>query len=155
MQSSGKKILSIFSVVLLILAVMGMYSLITGKFQLCIFRIFTGFPCPGCGLTRALIALLKGKWQISLQYHPLLLPVLFTLLTAFAAHTAEKFPRLKLLHFFTALNTSKYFYPVIFAIIMVLYLYRMFTLFPGGPDPMTYDFSSIAGKLYTIFFSGK
>ena len=30
-----------------------------------------GQPCPGCGLTRALSALMGGEWQIALQSHPL------------------------------------------------------------------------------------
>lgn len=36
----------------------------------CIFRTLTGYYCPGCGGTRACIALLHGHFLRSLLYHP-------------------------------------------------------------------------------------
>lgn len=36
----------------------------------CFFANTTGLPCPGCGMTRATAALLKGQWGLALQYHP-------------------------------------------------------------------------------------
>ena len=37
----------------------------------CPFDAALGRPCPGCGLTRALVLLLGGQWQAGLQTHPL------------------------------------------------------------------------------------
>lgn len=36
----------------------------------CVFSDLTGLPCPGCGLTRAGGALLRGEWRAALQFHP-------------------------------------------------------------------------------------
>lgn len=47
-------------------------------FPLCPVAGSLGAPCPGCGLTRATLALLHGDWQGALRFHPLvwlLLPV--------------------------------------------------------------------------------
>lgn len=38
---------------------------------LCPFRLLTGLPCPGCGMTRSVVALAHGDLHASLFYHPL------------------------------------------------------------------------------------
>ncbi|NCO33000.1 MAG: DUF2752 domain-containing protein [Armatimonadetes bacterium] len=38
--------------------------------SLCPFKMMTSLPCPGCGLTRSLIALSHGSLSLSLRYHP-------------------------------------------------------------------------------------
>lgn len=45
----------------------------------CVWNYFLGIPCPGCGMTRALIALLHGDVKTSLKYHFMLfsVPILF------------------------------------------------------------------------------
>ena len=35
----------------------------------CSFREVTGYPCPGCGLTRGVCALVQGQWDLAIQYH--------------------------------------------------------------------------------------
>jgi hypothetical protein len=61
-----------------ILAV-GLYlyrSHVYGGSTLCVARLITGIPCPGCGLTRATCSMLHGEWTLSLSMHLLCLPVL-------------------------------------------------------------------------------
>lgn len=40
----------------------------------CPFYSILGLPCPGCGMTRSLIHFLKGDFQASFRYHPMLIP---------------------------------------------------------------------------------
>lgn len=35
----------------------------------CSFRDVTGYPCPGCGLTRGVCALVQGDWDRAIQFH--------------------------------------------------------------------------------------
>ena len=35
----------------------------------CVFKAAVGLPCPGCGMTRATAALLRGEWQEALRLH--------------------------------------------------------------------------------------
>lgn len=45
----------------------------------CFFKSHFGMECPGCGMQRSLIALLKGDIMDSLQYHAALIPFLITI----------------------------------------------------------------------------
>jgi hypothetical protein len=39
--------------------------------SLCAFQVWTGQPCPGCGMTRSIVRLSHGDVGASLGYHPL------------------------------------------------------------------------------------
>ena len=41
----------------------------------CGFRFVFGAPCPGCGMTRAMAALLRGDVAGSFRWHPLAIPL--------------------------------------------------------------------------------
>lgn len=41
-------------------------------FKPCMFRLLTGWYCPGCGGTRAFIALISGRIGDSIRLHPLI-----------------------------------------------------------------------------------
>lgn len=62
-----------WTLVLLALAVGHLMPLawLTSGPSFCPFKVATGMPCPGCGLTRSSVALLHGDLGTSLYYHPL------------------------------------------------------------------------------------
>ena len=140
----------------LIFAALGVLSLLTGKVQVCLFRFHTGLPCPGCGLTRAFLALLRGDFRASVQFHALLLPVLFTLLAALAgtiAQAREKAGRSsgKILSLFGVLHKKKLFYLAAFLLLFLYYLVRMILFFPAGPEPMVFEKNSLPGILCSLW----
>ena len=48
----------------------------TGLALPCPFRAVTGLLCPGCGVTRLCLALLRGDWAGAWRANPALLPML-------------------------------------------------------------------------------
>ena len=61
-----------------------------GFYPRCPFFVLTSLECPGCGMTRALAALLHGQFALSWHYNPLAL----LLLPALAAYFATGYGRL-------------------------------------------------------------
>ena len=50
----------------------------------CVFKSHFGLECPGCGMQRALISLLKGNLLESFRYHPALIPFIITVILLIA-----------------------------------------------------------------------
>lgn len=60
---------------LLLAPVAGLIAIFTVPFgpapTICPFALITGIPCPGCGLTRAVVALAHGDIGSAVAFHPL------------------------------------------------------------------------------------
>lgn len=48
-------------------------ELLFGAF--CPLVIFCGIPCPGCGVSRAALCLLTGRWRQAWQFNPMIFPI--------------------------------------------------------------------------------
>ncbi|MDD4576477.1 MAG: DUF2752 domain-containing protein [Bacteroidales bacterium] len=75
----------------------------------CVYKNLTGYPCPGCGMTRSTISLFKGNIIDSFFYNPLAIVVNIMVLVAFVWMIVdlaqnkvrfEPFIRKKMHHFF-------------------------------------------------------
>lgn len=61
----------------------------------CIFKSLFGYECPGCGIQRSFILLIKGQLQASLELYPALIPlillVLYSVLTTYYPKYKNKY----------------------------------------------------------------
>lgn len=105
----------------------------------CPFLIITGFPCAGCGLTRAVFYILTGQFARGMNLNPAA-PFWIAWIVYF------------LVMRYVCGKNSKWlmrFLGVVAVITLGVYLYRMLTQFPGNP-PMTYYRNNIMSKYSTI-----
>lgn len=73
-KSSAPLSLGVFAGVLLGTTALGVGAMVFffnpsthGFYPVCMFHALTGLNCPGCGMTRALYALLHGNWLLALK----------------------------------------------------------------------------------------
>jgi hypothetical protein len=85
----------------------------------CPFKKLTGIDCPGCGMQRAIIALLKGDIYHSLSYYPACIAILITsLFVAFS----------KIFHFNKTQVIKKSLCFITVSIITVSYIIKLYNL---------------------------
>lgn len=69
---SAWKVGRIFYVAIVALGTIVAYSLPVLSYQmpLCLFKLMTGYPCAGCGMTRAFEAASRGRFKEAFEWHP-------------------------------------------------------------------------------------
>ena len=105
--------------------------------ELCLIKTVTGYPCPGCGMTRAYLNFFSGNLHEALHYHPLFLMIpVIILMTGILFFTKKKGLRL----FATGV--------LILCILLLIsvYIYRMSQFFPEI-KPMDYNKDAIIPRL--------
>lgn len=111
----------------------------------CIFRATCGLPCPGCGLTRSVLAILHGDWQLSLRMHPLTGLLAIYALYFLLKHALQ---RMKQPFGLASAVERKAMIGLIIALLAV-YAIRMILFFPDQA-PMTWNPDSIVGQLLRL-----
>ena len=107
----------------------------------CTLRSITGLPCPGCGLTRALIAALRGDLAAALQLHPLfwlaplVLPAVLYCLAFNPALLSARWVRIAWI--------------VLAALFVAVYIIRMILFFPVS-EPLTWNADAFLPRIWRL-----
>lgn len=105
----------------------------------CPMVMFTGYPCPGCGLTRAGVALLRGDFALAFSIHPFIYAIaVWGMFFVWNRYFSEK--------------KSKWVVRGLLLIVVgmiVFYIYRMMTEYPGTP-PMSYYENNLLQKIVKL-----
>ena len=102
------------------------FGKVTGS--ICLIRGLTGIPCPSCGMSRAIIAVINGDIINAFKFHPLFwLPFVALLLIIFKRRFFKKILICSII------------------LIMLVYILRMTMLFPHI-EPMQYNEKAIFNK---------
>ena len=100
--------------------------------SLCVVKNTVGLPCPGCGLSRATLAMLTGDWSAMWAYHPLA-PIISPLVIGFVVFGLSRALGFRQ----CAIPLPKslpLFWWILGSTILVLWLGRLLGYFGGHPD---------------------
>lgn len=84
----------------------------------CPIKWFTGISCPSCGMTRAVLSIMKFDFKMALYYHPLFWLIIPSVL--FIIHAKKPI--------FGNKNYQLIFLAVLTAVIMTVYFIRLFDI---------------------------
>ena len=123
----GKALILILLGLCIIFFFIKRFGVTTGS--ICLIRGLTGIPCPSCGMSRAIIAVINGDIINAFKFHPLFwLPFVALLLIIFKRRFFKKILICSII------------------LIMLVYILRMTMLFPNI-EPMQYNERSILNQI--------
>lgn len=114
--------------------------------RICPISIITGYPCPGCGITRAFFFFLTFRWNLAFSYNP----TIFLWLLIF---TWGIFLRYFIKDNTFQKNQKKIFIRAVTTVGLIsiaVYIVRMNIFYPNVP-PMTYNSFNILHLLHKLF----
>lgn len=122
------------------ITVYALFAYAFGNESICIFKVYAGLPCPGCGMTRSFIALSQGHMHQAFYWHPLWpLVIIGPLVYAFLDKRGK------------GQREKDLFVWVIFIIFVSTYAYRMYLYFPDQ-SPMDFNNHSYFYQIYEHLF---
>lgn len=84
----------------------------------CPYKHYLGIDCPGCGMQRSIIELLKGNFVESFQAYPALIPLMILLLFL-GLHLKFKFTH--------GAQIVKYLFIFVVSIVVINYIFKLIT----------------------------
>ena len=125
----------------LLISLFVLYLLVTYLLKIpnCLVKLVCGYPCPGCGLTRAGFAVLRFDFAAAIHFNPLIFIIPLVLLVIIYK---DYFVFRKIYH-------NKYFWISLLLLSIGLYIYRMIVVFPNVP--MNYDSRNLIEHVLQLF----
>lgn len=106
----------------------------------CPLVIFCGFPCPGCGVTRATVCFFTGRWQQAWQLNPVVFPiVLAAVYFCFNRYLLGRKAR-----------GIRVLIAVIFGLLILVYCIRMYIFFPDRV-PYVYTRDNVLVRFFPFY----
>lgn len=102
--------------------------------------LLTGYPCPGCGMTRAMFKVLRFDFKGAFEIHPFIYPIGILFVTFCISRYILDGKYMKYV---------KWFMILIAAGMILLYVYRMITMFPDTA-PMTYYSNNYFNRIMNL-----
>jgi hypothetical protein len=126
--------------IIIVAVLWGILNLLFHRF--CPVVLICGYPCPGCGITRAFWAFVTLHPVKAFHYNPVYPLWLAVLLAAFW------------IRYVKGKSLKGLYYPLLFTgvITLLVYIYRMIFMFPGD-EPMVYVHENLFSIIRSFFNS--
>lgn len=108
----------------------------------CPLVIFSGFPCPGCGMSRASACFLAGRWEQAWRLNPVVFPVM-GVAAYFGVNRYLLGKKAKGL---------KWLIAAVFVLLLAVYCLRMYLYFPGRV-PYVYMKDNVLARMFPFYES--
>ena len=106
----------------------------------CPLVIFGGIPCPGCGVSRATLCFMTGRWQRAWQLNPMVFPIV--LAAAYFGWNRYLMGR--------KAKGIKAITAVLLVSLIIVYGVRMYMYFPNRV-PYVYTENNLLAHLYSVY----
>lgn len=126
----------------LALVILIFYYLITEILfhQFCVLTIVTGFPCPGCGITRALLQVCQGHFITAWNLNPnIYLWIFFGIYACYFRYILGK-----------KIPAGMQIMVTLCIIMTIIYFIRMYLHFPGQP-PLVFEEDNLLNRLLPVY----